>query len=245
MRVRAFTLFVVLLLPASLSAQRIHLRLPWIGPRPPAAVPLPPQAPVIARELRYRASRFSTETYAAFGYAQPDHSVVNSGVTAASMLGFGARLDWRFKPALSVTGDLTTALWGGPMLQNTFDFGGRYRPVRGYEYKLRPYFDLRASWAWSYASFAQPFDQTSPIASPGFQANRTTSHGLGALVGTGFETFLTPNFALTTGLSLSRYRMSALTYGQQPFGSAWNYRTTAVRLTLGLKYNRGRMVPIQ
>jgi hypothetical protein len=195
--------------------------------------------------MRYKASRLSSETYTMYTFNQTDRYVADRGVSTASMLGAGTHVDWRYKPALSVTGDLTTSLFGGPYIQNAFDFGGRYRPVRGPDYKIRPYVDLRGSWAWSYASFAQPFDPNSPIAGPTIQGGRTTSHGLGALVGAGFETSVTRSIALTTGLGLSRYRMYAVQVGQQRLGSNWNYSATAVRITLGLKYNPGRMVPIQ
>ena len=244
MRVRTFALFVVLLLPASLDAQGIHIRLPWIGRRPTARAPLPPQAPVIARQMRYRASRFSTESYSLVTFNQTDRYVSDRGASIASMAGFGERLDWRFKPALSVTGDFTSSVFGGPYIQNTFDFGVRYRPVRGLDYRIRPYLDLRASTAWSYASFAQPFDPNSPIAGPTIAGGRTTSRGIGALVGAGFETSLTRTISLTSGLGLARYRMYAVQVGQQPLGSQWNYRATAVRIILGLKYNPGRMVPM-
>jgi len=245
MRVRTFALLVVLLLPASLNAQRIHIRLPWIGPRPAGPTPLPPQAPEVAREMQYRRSRVSAETYMLYTLNQTDRYVADRGISTASMLGAGARLDWRFRPAFSVTGDFTTSLYGGPYIQNTFDFGGRYRPVRGFDYKIRPYVDLRASWAWSQASFAQPFDPSSPIAGPTIAGGRTTSHGLGALVGAGFETSVTRSISITSGLGLARYRMYAVQVGQQPLGSEWNYRTTSVRIILGLKYNPGRMVPIR
>jgi hypothetical protein len=243
MRARVFALSVVLMLPASLHAQRIHIRLPWVGRRPGPA-PLPPQAPVIAREMRYRASRLSSESYSLFTFNQTDRYVSDRGASIASTQGFGEHVDWRFKPTFSLTGDFTSSLFGAPYIQNTFDFGGRFRPLRGPDYKIRPYVDLRASMAWSYASFAQPFDPSSPIAGPTIAGGRTTSHGVGALFGAGFETSLTRSFSLATGLGLSRYRMYAVQVGQQQLGSSWNYRTTAVRMTLGVKYNPGRMVPI-
>src|SRR5258708_25544540 len=244
MRVRALGLFVVLLLPASLNAQRIPIRLPWIGRRPTPGR-YTPQAPVIAREMRYRASRLSSESSSLFTFNQTDRYVSDRGASIASTQGVGEHVDWRFKPTLSLTCDFTSSLFGAPYIQNTFDFGGRFRPLRGPDYKLRPYVDLRASMAWSLASFAQPFDPSSPIAGPTIAGGRTTSHGVGALFGAGFETSLTRSLSLATGLGLSRYRMYAVQVGQQRLGSEWNYRTTAVRMTLGLKYNRGRMVPIQ
>ncbi len=244
MRARICALSAMLLLPASLSAQRIHIRLPWIGRRP-APAPLPPQAPVIAREMRYKASRLSMESYSLFTFNQTDRYVSDRGAATAVTQGFGGHLDWRFKPTVSLTGDFTSSLFGAPYIQNTFDFGARFRPLRGPDYKIRPYVDLRASMAWSIASFAQPFDPNSPIAGPTIPGGRTTSHGVGALFGAGFETAITRSFSLATGLGLSRYQMYAVQVGQQQLGTAWNYRTTAVRLTLGVKYNRGWMVPIQ
>ena len=243
MRVRPFALFVVLLLPASVNAQRIHVRLPWIGPRPPRAEPLPPQAPAIARALRYQASRFSTESYAVLNLVETDRNV-NSGPPVSSTLGFGQRMDWRVKPAFSITGDVAASLYGGPFTQTSFDLGGRYRPVRGYEYRLRPYFDLRASWLWAFPRFAQPTEPTIAIASPNI-LGRASGSGIGALGGAGFETVLTPNLSLNSGLSLARYRMSAWqAYGATGLQPYRHFGTTAVRFTLGLTFNPGHMVPI-
>lgn len=244
MRVRTLALLVMVLLPASLNAQRIHVRLPWIGRRPTGRAPLPPQAPEIQRQMRYQRSRFSSETYSLLSFNETNRYPSDRAAATASMVGFGEHVDWRFKPTLSVTGDFTSSLFGGPYIQNTFDFGGRYRPLRGPDYKIRPYVDLRGSYAWSYATFAQPFDPGSPIAGPTIAGGPATSHGLGALVGAGFETSLTRTLSLSSGLGLVRYRMYAVQVGSQPLGSQWNYRTTTVRINLGLKYNPGRMVPI-
>ena len=242
MRARTLVLLAVLLLPAPLTAQ-IRIRLPRIG-RAPAPAPLPPQAPMIAREMQYKRSRLSSESYTFYNYSQPDHHVASNGVAAASILGLGVRTDYRIKPAFMITSDMTTAQFGGPFIQYTFDFGGRYRPVRPLDSKIRPYFDLRTSWAWSFASFAQPSDPTVSVASPTIQPGFTAAHGIGILAGTGFETSLTRTLALTTGLTLARYRMSALTFGQQQYGTPWNYRATGVRFIFGLKYNAGRWVPV-
>jgi len=244
MRARSLALLVVLLLPASLDAQGIRIRLPWIGRRATGKAPLPPQAPEIQRQMRYQRSRLSFESYSLLSVNTTNRYVSDRGAATASMAGFGEHVDWRFKPTLSVTGDFTSSLYGGPYNQNTFDLGGRYRPLRGPDYKIRPYVDLRGSWAWSYASFAQPFDPGSPIAGPTIAGGRTTSHGLGALVGAGFETSLTRTLSLSSGLGLVRYRMYGVQVGAQPLGSQWNYRTTTLRINLGLTYNPGRMVPI-
>ncbi len=244
MRARSVALFIVLVLPASSNAQRIHVRLPWIGRRPTPA-PLPPQAPEIARQMQYRRSRISGESYTLMSFDQTDRYVANHGPSTASMLGAGVHLDYRLKPAFSLTGDFTSSQFGGPYIQRTVDLGARYHPLRSLDDKIRPYVDLRASWASSYASFAQPFDLSSPIAGPTIPGGRTTSNGPGALVGAGFETSLTRSLALTTGLGLARYRMYSVQVGPQQLGSQWDYRSTAVRFTIGLKYNPGRMVPIQ
>src|SRR4051812_46933558 len=63
MRIRGLVAIALLLLPAGLSAQR-NGRLPRIFGRGPAQpAPLPPQAVPIARELSYRRSHMSFESY--------------------------------------------------------------------------------------------------------------------------------------------------------------------------------------
>lgn len=238
MRVRTFALFVVLLLPASLHAQGIHIRLPWIGRRPTARAPLPPQAPVIAREMQYRASRLSAETYTVLSMVQTDHSAV--GASTASMIGYGTHVDYRIRQRFSITSDVTQSIWGGPFLQNTFDFGGRYRPLRGPDYTIRPYVDLRGTLAWSYANFAQPSDPTNVIVTPEIAGSRNGGHGRGLLAGAGFETSLSRQWSITTGVSVSRYRMTPWAGS----GQDQSFGTTASRVTIGVKYNPGRMVPL-
>src|SRR3954466_13571430 len=105
MRIRSLVLFSALLLPASSNAQRIHVRIPWIGRRPPTAEPLPPQAPVIARQMQYQRSRFSTESYMFENIVATDRNV-NSGSLINSSLGFGDHLDFRARPKFSITADL-------------------------------------------------------------------------------------------------------------------------------------------
>src|SRR5437879_6201363 len=99
MRIRAFALIAVVALPAVLGAQTRGRRPPTVS-RPPGPTPLPPQAPVIANELRYRASRFSMETYPLYSFVQTDRYVTDSGPSSWSMLGAGTRIEWRFKPTL-------------------------------------------------------------------------------------------------------------------------------------------------
>lgn len=240
MRIRFVVLFAVILLPASSNAQRIPLRWPWIGKRPPTAEPLPPQAPAIARQMRYQRSRFSSESYAFETIVATDRNG-NSGGLINSSLGFGDRLDWRAKPQFSVTADLGQSRYGAPFRQLNLDLGGRYRPLS--EHRLRPYVDARVSHLWSSPQFAQLTDPTA-VAAPNI-LGRMSSTGNGALAGVGFETSLTNSFSLNSGLSLGRYQMTSRQgYTQNGYEPARHFGITTARFTLGLTYNPGHMVPM-
>lgn len=243
MRIRPIALLVLFVLPAVLGAQTRGRRPPTVS-RPPGPTPLPPQAPVIANQIRYRASRFSMETYPLYSFLQTDRSAVDSGPSSWSTLGAGTRIEWRFRPTLFATADLTTSFLSGQFAQNTIDIGGRYRPVRE-DYLLRPYFDVRTSWSYTYASYGQnyyapPTPGGGPLGS--YDSGRSSSRGLGALVGTGFDVPVTNSIAVTTGVSLSRYAMSAVRLAGEPLGARYNYHMTAARFTIGLKYNPIRMI---
>lgn len=242
MRVRAFAAIVMVLLPAVLAGQQTRVRRPRIG-APPAKAPLPPRAPGLPQLRQYQSSRLSVESYTLFTVVQTDRYVADSGAAVWSMQGVGTRIDWRLASAFSITADLTSALVNGPFSMSTIDIGGRYQQEREGQV-LRPYVDVRTTYGYSYAGYAQPY-ATNAIASPvAYVGGRTTSRGFGALVGAGFESSLTRSLAVTTGVSLARYRMSSVRVGQQRLGSDWNYGATTLRFTIGLTYNRQRLVPI-
>jgi opacity protein-like surface antigen len=246
MRSRYFVLAAVLLLPALASGQ-IRVRRPPVGGAAPRPAPKPPQAPGIHDARLYHRVRLSVESYSLVNFVHTDRYVTDDGAQTSSLFGFGTRLDWRFKPAFSATLDLTSSAFGGPYTLSTVELGTRYMPVRPGR-GSRPFVDLRGSWAYNYDTYAQPYGLNT-LAVPQYQyqdrSGRTTSRGFGGLVGAGIETGLTNTLFLTTGLSYSSYGMSSVTIANQPQGADSDYRTTALRFTVGIKYNGRRLTTPQ
>src|SRR5215210_7468516 len=139
MRIRAVVAIVLLLLPAALSAQRIPRSVTGRrGPTRPA--PLPPQPGPIARELAYKRSHLSVESYPLISYVQSPGFAAD-GRTSWSSFGAGTRADYRVTRNISATLDMTSSFLGGPQLTETAEVGARLRPERN-ERRVYPFMDV-------------------------------------------------------------------------------------------------------
>ena len=176
-----------------------------------------------------------------YSFVRIDRYVTDSAPSNWAMLGGGTRVDFRAKPSLSLTGDLTTSTLGGPFALFTGDIGARVRPQ--WNGHSRPYVDARVSLAYTYDSYAQLYASSIFVPPSGFNSSgRTTSTGVGALIGGGVETALSDRWGVNMGLSASHHRMLAVRVGQQRAGSSWNFNVNTVRLTFGVRYNPRRLI---
>ena len=113
MRHRAFVALALLFVPALASAQRIPMPRPGRGTMRPD---VPPQAPVIAREMSYVRLPYSSETYP---FVSTGRASWSDGLSSWTSGGVGQRLDVRVLPYVSLTLDLTSTFWGGPVFART------------------------------------------------------------------------------------------------------------------------------
>lgn len=242
MRTRAIVALVLLALPVELSAQR--LRLPGIGGRRPRPAELPPQAPTIARELAYRRLPLAVESYPLISRVESSGFMGNGVSSSWTSLGAGTRADYRIKPQLSATLDLTSSFAGGPVIMETAEIGARLRPERAerLEGRLYPFVDLRFGYAYAYHTYFLPIGDIFGSMPPQSAAYGTRySQGFGGVGGVGAEYVLSPRFSLTSGASLMRTRMTAYGYqGNRPTND--KYRMTSYRYTLGIRYNPVRWI---
>ena len=241
MRTRAVVAIVLLLLPVGLSAQR----LPRIGRRGPAQpAPLGPQAPAIARELAYRRSHLSVESYPLISYSQSPG--VNGDVFAKhTSLGAGTRADYRVMRRLSATLDMTSSLPNGSTSTETAELGLRLRPERS-DRKVYPFLDVRGGYVHTYDSYLRPFDvvdQFGGVSRAGLGARY--SQGFGGVAGVGMEYALTTRFSLTTAAYGLRSGMTAYrAYGVAPANR--HYEMTSYRFMVGFRYNPVHLItPIE
>lgn len=230
---------IALLLPVVADAQRrTGTR---IGGRPAPAAPLPPQAPVIANEMRYVRLPISAESYTFISYIQSPTAA--NALTEWGTLGVATRLDYRFSQHFSATGDITQSLFGGPVVTGTFELGSRFHLVRrDSESRTRPYLDARAGYMYSYESYLFSPDPTA-VSPSAFRATRT-GNGVGIVAGAGSEYSVSRTLSLTTGMWGTRSRLNAArTSGFQPTPAIReSYYVTTYRLALGLKWNPVRRV---
>lgn len=241
MRTRAVVAIVLLLLPVGLNAQR----LPRIGRRGPAQpVPLGPQPPAIARELAYKRSHLSVESYPLISYSQSPG--VNGDVFAkrTSVAG-GTRADYRVTRRLSATLDITSSLPNGSTRTETAELGLRLRPERS-DRKVYPFVDIRGGYVNTYDSYLRPFDVidgSGQSSRAGYGARY--SQGFGGVVGVGMEYALTTRFSLTTAASVLRSGMTAYrAYGVAPTDG--HYAMTSYRFMVGFRYNPVHLItPIE
>lgn len=243
MRHRAIALAALLLLPGTtLVAQVGRAPRPTIIRRPPGTTPepLPPTSPEIARALQIQRSRWSGEGYGIVNMMQLP--AVNGGVMNSNSFGGGTRLDYRYASHFSATIDLTAAYTGGPAVAATAEVGTRYWPLAR-ESTVRPFLDLRGGYMSLYDETALA---TGAGVGPGtipqnFAAMQRYSHGVGGVMGGGAEYSLSHSFAVTTGISAMRNHMTtyrSIGTGAPPAGD--RYWMTALRYTLGIKFNPSR-----
>ncbi|HEY4304983.1 MAG TPA: hypothetical protein VGM82_10980 [Gemmatimonadaceae bacterium] len=226
MRTRAASLFVMLALPAALSAQ--ILRIPRRGTPPPA--PLPPTAEPVARALRVQQSRWSGEAYSLFSSVRVPGA--NGGSSNYATFGGGTHGGYRLNDRFTGTADITTSMFGSPINSSTVEVGTRFMPMP-FDIDIRPFVDVRASYMYLSDTFTP---QGGVVAGNDYQISRY-GRGFGGITGAGFEYSLTNSFALSTELSALRGRMTAYHIDNPtsiPVGNS--YWMTAYRLTVGFKY---------
>ena len=232
MRTRALVAIGLVLLPVGLSAQRMHL--PRIGGhRPGEPTPMGPQPPAIARELAYKRSRVSVESYPLISYSATPTAGGNV-LAKRTTFGAGTRADYRVARRLSITFDGTSSLPNYASTTETAELGVRLRPERN-ERKVYPFVDVRAGYVHAFDTYLRPFDvATGSAGAPGYGSRY--SQGIGAVGGAGVEYALTRRFSLTSAASMIRSRMTSYNvYGAAP--ATGRYLMTTYRFTLGLRYN--------
>lgn len=239
MRNRALILTALLIAPAALSAQ---IRLPR-GPRsaPPTAASLPPEAPIVAKALAYKRSRWSGEAYTLINTFQVPEG---AGTTTYTSFGSGTRADYRFSDHFSATVDMTASALGSPAISETAELGTRFRPG-SLDQRLRTYVDARAQFVHLYDTPTLASSTGAIIGGIGgasqFFTGQRYSRGFGGMAGAGFEFSFTNSFALTSELLATRDRMSMYRLDNPtsiPLAS--RYWMTSFRYTIGFKYNATR-----
>jgi hypothetical protein len=239
MRFRASTTLILLAVPAMLAAQSGRTRRGGVVGRPPTTAPKPPLAPGLHdQRMFYRASRFSMEAYPMYAFVRTS----DDGAGTWAMPGGGTRLDYRFRPMVSFTADLVSAMMLGPYRMYAGELGVRLGPERSGQ-NVRPFFDVRTSWA----STREEYDQQVPIggiAGPPQQnySGYTTGDGFGLYSGFGIESAVTRSLAITSGIGVARHLMSGVRTGSAGMGTATDFNTTMVRFTIGLSYNPQRLI---
>jgi hypothetical protein len=240
MRTRAVVAFVLLLLPAALSAQRIPL--PVIGRRGPGQPePLPPQPTPIARELAYKRWRLSVESYPLISYVQSPGMTGVGALASWTTFGTGTRADYLLTRNISATLDLTSSFVGGPAIVNTAELGTRLHPEWA-EHRLYPFVDLRVGY---FSAYNKSLGNTGafyadPIADGGYAFRY--SRGFGAIGGVGAEYALTRTWSLTTGASVVRSQL--MSQGLNDPQANRSFGMTTYRYTLGARYNPVRVVQV-
>lgn len=232
MRIRVAMTLGLVLLPVGLSAQRLP-RLPRLGGhRPGEPTPMGPQPPAIARELAYKRSRVSVESYPLITYSASP-TVDGNVLAKRTNFGAGTRADYRVSRFLSMTFDGTSSLPNGVSTTETAELGVRLRPERN-DRKVYPFVDVRTGYVHAYDEFLRPFDVANGSNGPGYGSRY--SQGVGVVGGVGMEFALTRRFSLTGGASVLRSRMTSYNVfgGAPPSG---RYLMTTYRFTLGLRFN--------
>jgi hypothetical protein len=232
---------IALLLPGALSAQR---RMGGrVGGRPGGPTALPPTAPVVAREMSYVPRPYSAESYMFINYVQQPSAATNA-LTNYGTLSAGTRLDYRLGTHMSITGDVTTSLYGGPGTTASFELGTRFRPIPAMsESRVHPYVDARLGYVYSYESYMMTADPTAvnPLTIPRSRAGR----GTGAIAGSGADFAVTRSVALQAGFWGMRTKLHAMNI-VGPAGRPGDYQTywmTSYRFALGFRWNPMRAVP--
>jgi len=234
---RAAIAVVSILLPATLSAQRFPVP---VIPRPAVPAPLPPQATPIAQDLAYRRLKLSVESYPMVSFIRSPGYASNGAFPSWSTFGTGTRADYRLTRYMSATLDMTTSFLGGPALVETAEAGTRVARPRD-EGRLHPYADLRVGYIATFTKNAGAFEGIYGGPTPYGSAVATYSHGFGGIGGAGLEYALTRMFSLTTELSVMQAGVQSHAFEGGALTDR-HYGITAIRYTLGLRFNPVRYV---
>jgi len=235
MHIRSLVTIAVLLPIVAGAQRRGGTRIGGGRPAPPAA--LPPQAPVIANEMRYVPRPYSVESYFYINYVQSTSGFANVAQNYGA-LGAGSHLDYRLNPNFSVTGDMTTSLFGGPTSTASIELGSRFRPIStAIDVRAHPYVDLRMGYAYSFDSYMYSSDPTA--VNPTYYSRFRSGGGIGGVAGIGSDYSLTQSLALATGLWATRTRVHASGFmGFVPAPTSFKpYWLNAYRMQFGLKWN--------
>ena len=233
MRLRSLVA-IALVVPSATFAQRSAGRIG--GARPEQPVPLGRQPAVVARSVAMQRSRYAVETYPLLSRVNAPGYSNGRPISSWTSLGAGTRLDYRFTRYISLTGDLTSSLYGGPAQMETAELGMRLRP-ENMEVRIRPFADVRVGFEHSADQFS---DQAGLGVGPASSlvTGQRYSRGFGGVIGAGAEYSLTNTLSLTTGLSAIRSNMTAYAYSGTTVPTTGDaYRMTTYRLAVGLRYN--------
>ena len=233
MRITSFVA-IALVVPSAAFAQLRGGRIG--GARPERPVPLGRQPEVVARAIVMQRSRYAVETYPLISRVVAPSFVAGRPISSWNSLGAGTRLDYRFTRHVSLTGDLTSSLYGGPAQMQTAELGMRVHP-ENMEARIRPFADVRLGFEHSADRFS---DQSGlgigPAAS--LVSSERYSRGFGGVIGAGAEYSMTNTLSLTTGLSAIRANMLAYSYSGTSVPTTGDaYVMTTYRLAIGLRYN--------
>jgi hypothetical protein len=196
--------------------------------------PLPPQPAAIARDLAYRRSHLSVETYPLISYIDAPGFGIPGVSSSWSTYGAGTRAEYRVKPWVSATFDMTASFLGGPSVTETAELGTRFRPGPS-DRRVSPFIDTRIGYMHSYDSYAFSVDNGVPFPTTAYGSRY--SHGIGAIAGGGAEYSLTRSLSLTTGVSAMRAHLFTHQYSGSLRPGTTDFWLTAYRLTFGLKWN--------
>jgi len=236
MRARIGVAIISLLLPATLSAQRIPIGIGHRGPGHPE--PIPQQPAPIANDIAYHRLRVSVESYPMVSYFATPSFATNGRASSWASVGTGTHAEYRLTSIMAASLDGTSSFYGGPELVQTVELGMRFRPEPKQGARLSPYVDGRVGYISAYTRglCANDFVFNDPFG----EFNATSySHGFGVMGGAGLDYLLSLRWSLTTGVMLMQSRMTAEDF-QTP--QTRPFTMTALRYTLGLRFNPVRMI---
>jgi hypothetical protein len=233
MRLGSFVV-LALVIPSAAIAQRSAGRIG--GNRPGQPVPLGRQPAVVARSVAMQRSRYAIETYPLLSRVVAPGYSGGRPISSWNSFGAGTRLDYRFTRFISLTGDITSSLYGGPAQMETAELGMRFHP-EDMEVRIRPFADVRVGFEHSTDQFSDQMALGFGPASSLVTSERY-SRGFGGVIGAGAEYSLTNTFSLTTGVSAMRTNMMAYSYsGTSVPTTGDRFAMTTYRLSIVLRYN--------
>ena len=236
MRARALIAIGLVVLPSMADAQRPRIRL---GGQPPRATPSGPQPRVVSEALRYVRLPLAIEGYTFVSRMEVPGILGASGQTFTTG-GSGTRLEYRFVRMAAATFDVTTSFIGGPVFNQSAELGFRLGPSRA-SADVVPFVDVRGGYFYSLPrQQLGDFANNPPI---NFPTVMDYSHGPAVVAGGGVEFALTRLFSLTTAGAVARSHMTA----RPSFGPSQlpnKYTMDSYRLTVAIRYNGARAIPI-